>query len=33
MLLRRPNLLDQLVNIRIEQIWVSDITYVRLLTG
>jgi transposase InsO family protein len=32
-LLRRPNLLDQLVVTRAEQVWVSDITYVRLLTG
>ncbi|GAB3639139.1 IS3 family transposase [Hymenobacter arcticus] len=32
-LLRRPNLIEHLRVSRAEQVWVSDITYVRLLTG
>ncbi|MGI4864387.1 MAG: IS3 family transposase [Janthinobacterium lividum] len=32
-LLRRPNLIEHLVVSRAEQVWVSDITYVRLLSG
>lgn len=30
-LCRRPNLIEHLVGSRAEQVWVSDITYVRLL--
>ncbi|HEX8426128.1 IS3 family transposase [Hymenobacter sp.] len=32
-LLRRPNLIEHLAVGRAEQVWVSDITYVRLLSG
>ena len=32
-LLRRPNLIEHLAVSRAEQVWVSDITYVRLLSG
>ena len=32
-LFRRPNLIEHLTLIRAEQIWVSDITYLRLLSG
>ena len=32
-LARRPNLLTHLTVSQAEQVWVSDITYVRLLTG
>jgi transposase InsO family protein len=32
-LFRRPNLIEHLTVSRAEQVWVSDITYVRLLSG